>query len=186
MQDLFDNSWYSQFLLGVLASLLATGIGTACNWLVAAWRYRRLAGEWEAWWQPVQPGLPTWVGQTMRIRQRFRKLTLKSLPKGRIDHDARHDNLHFDWGAQMQIRGKLYLSGSWYKPGGPGSGAFLLRRSNDDQYLCGYIIGDNRDGDVKMGPFVLGKNRAHVLAGMRWLRDNWREFEPPTEMKGKL
>jgi hypothetical protein len=61
-----------------------------------------------------------------------------------------------------------------------------LRRSSDDRYLCGYIVGANQDNDVKMGPFVLGKDRRDVLDGMRWLQENWRAFEPPDEMLPKL
>jgi hypothetical protein len=191
MQGLSEQLPGGAYLLNVSASIVATAIVALIGWfgyrLNMARRDRWLRGEWEAWWQPVKPGLPLWVGQKMRIRVGFRKLKLTSVPHGRVDHDVRLDKeLQFEWGGEMEMRDQLYLCGSWRKPGGPGCGAFVLRRSNDDKYLCGYIVGANQDNDVKMGPFVLGKDRRDVLTGMRWMRENWRAFEPPEEMRAKL
>jgi hypothetical protein len=181
----------SEFALNVLAGVAAAGVCTLIG-LVAYrvalwWRDRRLKGEWEAWWQPFNPGDTRWVGQKMRIHAGIRKLKLASVPGGRIDYAARRNReRQYEWDGEMELHDRLYLYGSWHTRGGPGCGAFVLMRANNNELLCGYIIGDNQGNDVKMGPFVLGKDRRSVLTGMRWMQKNWREFEPPEEIKEKL
>ncbi len=190
-QQAIATSPFAQFLLGVLASLLAAVIWAGGSW----WNYRREAkkrirsfrGEWETWWQPVSPESPPWIGQRMQISIGYRKIRFTSVPNGRIDRDARQNKeKEYNWAGEMQLSDQIYLYGSWHKLDGPGCGAFVLLRTSDGDCLCGYIIGHNLGNDVRMGPFVLAKDRRNVLIGMRWLRENWRAFEPPEEMRAKL
>jgi hypothetical protein len=119
----------------------------------------RLTGEWRSLWLN---GERRWVDESVRIVEDTHGLVLGNL------------NSSYHYTGQAVVHDRRFIYGNWrsLKPGANSTGALSLVVLPKGEAMAGYWTGPSDYGELRVFPWLLGRNQHATDEAFRWLNEN--------------